>query len=215
MSRWHRESCSTPMIIIKQRLPTCESCNSSPDLDAIVSAQSAQRLAPSVVPPDEPSGQLNLWWPPCVPYVSKTPAAEVIGDGSSSGSAPKADSLASGMHNSQYASCDYVYSSQMQESQLRLVRLASVDDVDAPVHVNLEIHDDERHPDYETVMEIAHFVDQFTWASTGMFSFKPKTAGRCYDTFGRAEIYEPSGLMPFVLTNGTLANEKNRSQRWD
>ncbi|KAF3797500.1 hypothetical protein GCG54_00014360 [Colletotrichum gloeosporioides] len=64
-------------------------------------------------------------------------------------------------------------------------------------------------------MEIAHFVDQFTWASTGMFSFKPKTAGRCYDTFGRAEIYEPSGLMPFVLTNGTLANEKNRSQRWD
>ncbi|KAK2764143.1 heterokaryon incompatibility protein het-6-like protein [Colletotrichum kahawae] len=214
MTRWHRESCSNPVIIVEQRVPSCKSCNASPDLKAIISAQSAERLSPSAIPPDEPPGQLNLWWPPCVPYASETPDAEAVVDGCLSDSVPKVDSSVNDTGNLHHISRDPVYPWQLHDDNIRLLRLTPVTDIDAPVYVELEIHDDKRYPDYETKMATALFASQSTLANIGTFLCKQATAGKCSDTSAPAETYESSGLMPYALISATFRKERNRLRRW-
>ncbi|KAK1855438.1 heterokaryon incompatibility protein het-6-like protein [Colletotrichum chrysophilum] len=210
MSRWHRASCSAPVIVVEQQIPTCKSCNASPDLHEIVSAQAAERISPSAIPPDEPPGQLNLWWPPCVPYTPRSPSALLPNDGAELISAAPADDSLGGADDSQHDFRTSVYPLQLQPDQLRLLRLSSVENVDSPVHVDLEIHDDQRHPEYETKMATAHLVDRFMLVDTGTFLFKPRTAGRCSDTSVHGETYERSGWMLYASISMISTKERTR-----
>ncbi|UPL03540.1 hypothetical protein LCI18_014474 [Fusarium solani-melongenae] len=69
MSRWHKLSCREPDIVVQGGTPRCQACHSSPDIDGLIEQQ--KFTSPFSKPPDdEPLGQLNLYWPSSVPYIS-------------------------------------------------------------------------------------------------------------------------------------------------
>lgn len=72
MTRWHKSSCKAPHIVVDEMIPRCMACNSSPPLRELISKSSSINPFPPI-PPDEPPEQLNLWWPPCVPYSKSGP----------------------------------------------------------------------------------------------------------------------------------------------
>jgi hypothetical protein len=67
MSRWHKLSCRAPDIHIDGEIPRCRGCESTPDLENLISKQS-KSSAPWEAPPDKPIGKLNLHWPSCFRY---------------------------------------------------------------------------------------------------------------------------------------------------
>ncbi|KAL8288612.1 hypothetical protein RB600_004197 [Gaeumannomyces tritici] len=67
MSRWHRAGCSEPNIHLEGNVPHCRACGACPQLDEMAAA--ANKESPLLsVPPDEPLHDMNLLWPPSVPY---------------------------------------------------------------------------------------------------------------------------------------------------
>ncbi|KAK4190858.1 hypothetical protein QBC35DRAFT_57555 [Podospora australis] len=71
MSRWHKESCTKPQVVVEGGTPRCKACDSEcrwqleADLHKFKSA-------PISIPEDEPPGQMGLWWPPHVKYTDQS-----------------------------------------------------------------------------------------------------------------------------------------------
>ncbi|KAK2772143.1 heterokaryon incompatibility protein het-6-like protein [Colletotrichum kahawae] len=148
MSRWHSSSCADPRIVVEQQRPRCESCNSSPDIDGLVAAEASKPSPIPYLPPDEPPGEMHLWWPPCVPYVTAgpdghpvpvQPPEELPRLHSSEGESPgETDRL-------------HIYPQRLKEDEFRVMCLYAVEDVNDPIHISLDVYDDLRYHEYETV----------------------------------------------------------------
>lgn len=78
MSRWHKETCSKPRVVIAGNTPRCEACDSVPDIQRYIAQQNAIP-AFTQPPPDPPLGQLNLRWPSSVKYKQQTTSIVQLG----------------------------------------------------------------------------------------------------------------------------------------
>ncbi|KAF9872815.1 hypothetical protein CkaCkLH20_09678 [Colletotrichum karsti] len=146
MSRWHHSSCASPLVVVEQNQPTCKSCGNLPDVDALIKAQTTSSSIPDL-PPDEPHGQYNLWWPPSITYVTEAP------DGTRTRVTPpdeKNSATASGNTKTSPSHQNVIYPASLKSNEFRVLLMSPVDDVDYPVHVDLEKCHDDGHSEYET-----------------------------------------------------------------
>ncbi|KAF6809276.1 heterokaryon incompatibility protein HET-6-like protein [Colletotrichum musicola] len=150
MSRWHDKSCLQPQIEVENGTPKCLACHQRPHLSELAAAGAATNSSPPI-PPDRPLGELNLWWPPCVPYETPTKPVEEATSNThdaephSGPTAPKTEVEMPPISPS------VAYEQAIRSDQLRLIYLAGVEDYDYPVHVALEVYDLENCPEYEAV----------------------------------------------------------------
>jgi len=111
-----------------------------------------QRKEPdlTIPPPDEPYGALNLSWPPTVPYVSSpsltTPPSQE----------PTHFPCAETKPPNATQPSNPVYARPLGPSEIRLLRIPVTPHRNTPLHLSLEIYDDQRHPEYEAT--------SYTWA---------------------------------------------------
>lgn len=69
MSCWHTSECKSPRVAVREDgLPECRACDGIVPLNEIIIHHEAQDSSELVIPPDEPPGQLDLRWPPCLPW---------------------------------------------------------------------------------------------------------------------------------------------------
>ncbi|KAK7964121.1 hypothetical protein PG988_011095 [Apiospora saccharicola] len=152
MSRWHAKSCTEPEVCLHQGTPSCRNCNKT----ALTLLQDVKPISVSAsrsIPPDEPPGSLNLHWPPSIrwegtptepPKTFEQPT-KVQDEAGYQRHESESQSGAIGSTNS------YIYLSPLRPHEIRLICLGGEDDINAPVHLTLEIHDQEECPEYETV----------------------------------------------------------------
>lgn len=122
MSRWHTTSCRTPDVFVHDKTPACTACGSSFSYEIASKSQaSASPLPP--IPPDEPAGQLNLSWPPSVPYNRSGLPVSSREDGSSTIVSNESSSLVYG---------------RLSREDIRLARLSPSSDETSPIQISLE-----------------------------------------------------------------------------
>ncbi|RSL83279.1 hypothetical protein CEP51_004602 [Fusarium floridanum] len=140
MSRWHKSSCHSPRVSIEDGLLQCQSCDSSPNIQKLVSEQ-ASLSPPWSVPPDESFGEMNLSWPGSVLYspqirdTTRTDAGEAKG----------AKDLGR-QHEP-----PHIYNRRLENNEFRLIYLPAVDDESRPIHASIEAYQVDDCPEYETV----------------------------------------------------------------
>lgn len=171
MSRWHKETCSKPRVVIAGNTPRCEACDSVPDIQKYIAQQKAIP-AFTQPPPDPPLGQLNLRWPSSVKYKQQTTSIVQLGGGPLSNK-PKIDAFEPGDNKKVVQSP--IYSSRLDKDEFRLLFLSPSTDHNTPVHAELVVHQDGRSPQYEST--------SYTWASENGDSSKcrPLYIGRYWD----------------------------------
>lgn len=134
MSRWHKAFCGRPDILVDTgtNIPRCRACNSMPQLDELIFEQS-KTISPWSPPTEPPRGQWDLWWPPAdpntEPAVNNSPPQPCAMDPPSSP----------------------IYKEQLSKNEIRLLCLSKVESTESPIHVDMEKHDGEYCPEYETV----------------------------------------------------------------
>ncbi|TLD11702.1 hypothetical protein PspLS_11785 [Pyricularia sp. CBS 133598] len=156
MSRWHEDWCVAPNVVVVQpdAKPRCHNCHKSPDIEDLRASSigSSSTIKP---PPDEPPGQLNLSWPPTVPY-AKPPSQDgvklVCRFDDAILSDPTSLAAGQGLSNKVPVSpSSLVYGKQLAADEFRLLVLEPPTNEDDPVHVTLETYHDDDCPEYETV----------------------------------------------------------------
>lgn len=125
MSRWHQPSCTAPDIFLDAGTPPCRACGTYYPWEQLASEGSITPSAPPQIPVNEPAGQLNLRWPPVVPY---------------SGTGYSQDETTSLTENLAEATDWVIYRDTLSREEIRLARLDSSDDETSPVHLSLEKH---------------------------------------------------------------------------
>lgn len=90
--------------------------------------------------PDEEPGQLNLWWPLSVPYVDEN------GNRPERPTPPPPSTLDP---NEGYE-CP-TYGKTLKNDEFRVAVLSAAEKKEHPIHVTLEVYEDDCHPEYETV----------------------------------------------------------------
>jgi hypothetical protein len=134
MSRWHKPSYTNPNIVVNGDIPRCLACKASPSLQELIDNQRGPNaLRP---PPSDELGQLNLWWPRCVPYQRY-----------SSHGIP--DTKAPIRKNTQ-GRAD-IYSHSLDLDEFRLICLLAPANENNPVYVGLETYRHDNCPEYEAV----------------------------------------------------------------
>lgn len=171
MSRWHKETCSKPRVVIAGNTPRCEACDSVPDIQKYIAQQKAIP-AFTQPPPDPPLGQLNLRWPSSVKYEQQTTSIVQLGGGPLSNK-PKIDAFEPGDNKKVVQSP--IYSSRLDKDEFRLLFLSPSTDYNTPIHAELVVHQDGRSPQYEST--------SYTWAGENGDSSKcrPLYIGRYWD----------------------------------
>lgn len=143
-TRWHKSSCDTPQVAVNGNVPECRACGGSA---GALLRTAAEEPAPSYsgikLPPETPIGQMDLWWPPCVPYTRNgSPRAP---PGSSSGDAASLALQASA------SSLSEIYSSTLGKDHFRLLYLSGSHGINSPIHGTLVEYRQDDCPEYETV----------------------------------------------------------------
>ncbi|KAM6535867.1 hypothetical protein FALCPG4_005398 [Fusarium falciforme] len=139
MSRWHADTCVSPDVVLNGDLPICNTCGAVPDLGAIRLKQQQTSLLPSI-PPNEPPGQFNLYWP-----LSSLYSHAKTRQGSD------ADNPNERLDSTDDFEPSPIYHRRLQDHEFRLLRLEAAPSGTDLLHVHLETHDQERFPVYETV----------------------------------------------------------------
>ncbi|PSN64308.1 hypothetical protein BS50DRAFT_454029, partial [Corynespora cassiicola Philippines] len=145
MTRWHESSCETPNVVIDEKNnPTCRSCKRScPSIEELL-AENVSASSSLVLPPDEPEGQMDLWWPLSVPYDRKeTPMMSQ----ESFEKAGKASPPARPMPTAQF----HIYGDALKPNEFRLACITYAQTKDCPVHLSLETYTHDDRPEYEAV----------------------------------------------------------------
>ncbi|PVH73309.1 hypothetical protein DL98DRAFT_501354, partial [Cadophora sp. DSE1049] len=157
MTRWHKDICATPEILVDAdgKTPRCRSCGSIAAVDEITAKHVAEQSA-AEIPPDEPIGQMALWWPPSVRYLSRH---WVDSDASEPG--PDANkSTQDGLINLTRSmkvspsTPDAIYGTTLSAEEFRLARFDALEDglgPEYPIHIALEVFRLDDCPEYETV----------------------------------------------------------------
>lgn len=143
-TRWHSPSCDSPRVVVNGDIPQCKACGS--DASALLQ-RAAEERAPSYsgirLPPEAPIGQMNLWWPPCVPYTRNgAPIPRPVA------SSQNADTLPSQTSES---SLSEIYTSTLGKEHFRLLYLSGSPRLVSPIHGILVKHRLDDCPEYETV----------------------------------------------------------------
>jgi hypothetical protein len=161
MSRWHKPSCQVPDIKLYKgdegTVPRCLRCDAIPNLSDLIT-QKAKNVKPWSVPQDEAEGQMNLYWPPSVPYrlpsspsaATDSPAVEFASE-NAQGDQRKDVSPEISTPERKGSTYPSVYERRLREDEFRIICLspASGQDRELPIHVELEIHDQNKSPEYE------------------------------------------------------------------
>jgi len=143
-SRWHFQWCSTPDVFVNDEgIILCRACNRSPNVAEAISRKYRQDATLSPAPGNQSVGAYNLWWPPSVPYTKNNGDAVSNNKGTTS-----KDSNTTGPPRTQHYPA---YPHRLVSTEFRLLCLSATSDPDAPLHLTLETHRDERHPEYEAV----------------------------------------------------------------
>lgn len=144
-TRWHKPSCDTPQVVLDSNVPECRACGSTA---SALLQRAAEDPNPSYsgirLPPEAPIGQMNLWWPPCVPY-TRDGAPRVQ---------PRASSFedaASLTPHASDSSLSEIYTSTLGKDQFRLLYISGARGIDSPIHGNLVEYERANCPEYETV----------------------------------------------------------------
>lgn len=142
-ARWHKPSCDTPRVVVDGNVPECRACGSS----ALALLQkAAEEPAPSYsgikLPPETPIGQMDLWWPPCVPY-TRDGAPRAQPSASSGGGASLAPQASD-------SSLSQIYTSRLGKDHFRLLYISGARAIDSPIHGTLVDYERENCPEYET-----------------------------------------------------------------
>lgn len=142
-TRWHKPSCKTPQVVVDRNVPECRTCGGTA---STLLQKAAEEPAPSYsgikLPPDAPVGQMDLWWPPCVPYTrGGVPRTR---PGASSEDAPDLAPQAP------RSSLSEIYTSTLGKDQFRLLYLSGARAIDSPIHGDLVEYQRENCPEYET-----------------------------------------------------------------
>lgn len=142
-TRWHKPSCKTPQVVVDRNVPECRTCGGTA---SALLQKAAEEPAPSYsgikIPPDAPIGQMDLWWPPCVPYTRDgSPRAQraVASRDAASLTAQASDS-----------SLSEIYTSTLGKDHFRLLYLSGSRLIDSPIHGDLVEYQQDDCPEYET-----------------------------------------------------------------
>jgi len=150
MTRWHLAGCRAPDIEVRGLGPFCKACSAEPDVQKLIAAKKNDSPFPPC-PADEAPGQFNFSWPPTVPYF---PQHRVGGDtvaGQSNTLTSETDIAGASSGAGDPSPSSPLYPRQLRPDELRLIILPASADGTFPMHVDLEIHQDGRCPEYETV----------------------------------------------------------------
>lgn len=143
-TRWHKPSCDSPQVVVDGKVPECRACGSSA---LALLEKAAEEPAPSYsgikLPPEAPIGQMDLWWPPCVPY-TRNGATSAKPRGSSG-------NTSSLVLQASDSSLSEIYTSTLGRDHLRLLYISGARGIDHPIHGNLVEFERENCPEYETV----------------------------------------------------------------
>ena len=161
MARWHDQTCQKPDMDVQDGVPHCRTCGSEPPLAYLI-AQQPQDGPLWSVPPDEESGQMNLHWPPSVPYsgtagTTEEPSAGPLEQQRLQLKLPnnfqpdnfQRDDDASSPLSSAESEPSVVYERRLETGELRLIYLSDVDNRHRVVHLSLETYRHDACPEYE------------------------------------------------------------------
>lgn len=152
MSRWHDASCTAPDVYVDGEIPRRRACDTAPDLKAII-ARDAKSSAPPQAPPDEAIGQMNLHWPPSVPYRRLQGSRDVESDAVNSSTSEPSPQPSPRLTPPLPIPPSFVYGSTLNRDQIRLICIdpAINDRESSPIHINLEVHSNDGGPEYEAL----------------------------------------------------------------
>lgn len=138
MERWHKPSCDSPSVVVKNGQLHCYACNCECNLKDLASNSGSENGYSSSTQ-NEPPGQLNLSWPPSVPY---------IGLEKSDFSPPvNVQTLDSQQDTEEFLN----YGKTLELDEFRLACLTAPEHDDYPVHLTLETYKHTDCPEFETV----------------------------------------------------------------
>jgi hypothetical protein len=138
MERWHKPSCDSPSVVVKNGQLHCYACNCECNLKDLASNSGSENGYSSSTQ-NEPPGQLNLSWPPSVPY---------IGLENSDFSPPvNVQTLDSQQDTEEFLN----YGKTLELDEFRLACLTAPEHDDYPVHLTLETYKHTDCPEFETV----------------------------------------------------------------
>lgn len=144
-TRWHKPGCNRPKVVIDGNVPQCRSCGSNVSW---LLRKAAEEPAPSYsgikLPEQAPLGQMDLWWPLCVPY---TRASDDAPRAQGVGSSRDAAGLAAQVSDS---SLSEIYTSSLGKDHFRLLYLSGSRTIDSPIHGDLVEYERDNCPEYET-----------------------------------------------------------------
>ncbi|KAK4033346.1 heterokaryon incompatibility protein-domain-containing protein [Parachaetomium inaequale] len=160
MTRWHKPDCTAPDIVVANPPgpPSCKTCGSTPNLDEIIHQQAHESPFPAP-PPDEPQGQMNLWWPRSVPYLNThnpLPGPTQPDSASSPSNAPPHPTPEIPVHvpsRQHETGRSPIYPTRLKTGEIRLAcfQAPPSSSPDDPVHLTLETYPLSNCPPYETV----------------------------------------------------------------
>lgn len=143
MARWHSSSCQFPIVCVgEDSVPRCKACGASAH-EQLQQLREHPTNPILPLPPDEEAGQLNLYWPPSVPYIRGETAAltEEIQDSLQISDTPSRTQKS------------LIHERTLGIDEFRLICLTA-EEKDLPedvVHFSLETYNDGNFPDYEAV----------------------------------------------------------------
>lgn len=150
MSRWHDAGCLSPQVDVKNGLPECRNCNQSADLSSLMPANTSSS---PLIPVDEPSGSMNLWWPRSVSYINQAESEHSLTDSSPGAvvSVGETDSDRKATTTIAMSAPSTIYPQSLKPTEIRLAVLSAAIGHDFPVHLELEVYELDNCPEYEAV----------------------------------------------------------------
>jgi hypothetical protein len=213
-TRWHDSTCAAPRLSIDKcnKDIWCQTCSSCPHLDQIVANLTA--VSPCLSVPEDESEEMNLFWPPSVPYTRSYWATSLAGDETN----VQADKCVRKVALVDQVSTSPIYTRCLQPGEFRLVHLDAPlnGDVDSPVHAELKTYTHDDCPEYETV--------SYTWGGEEDDSIpcKPIFIGPYWDVllqtkncWDMLKLMRPSSGQRVVWVDAISINQSNQTERAD
>jgi hypothetical protein len=146
MKRWHESHCDRPNVVYKNGIIICKNCRQVLQPDLLKPPDASHHSMPSI-PPDKPMGKLNLRWPLGAPYIRSD------GETFQPASGHVAAEGSVGTQETPPFEPTIIYERRLLPTEFRLISLdGTPDELDpAPVHVELNMYQQDRSPHYETV----------------------------------------------------------------
>lgn len=206
-TRWHKPSCGAPQVVVAGSVPECRACGGSA---SALLRTAAEEPAPSYagirLPEEKPLGQMNLWWPPSVPYTrSGGPAAQP---------ATSTEDVAVPEPEAPESPLSEIYTSTLGTDHFRLLYLSGSRNLGDPIHGRLVEYRVDDCPEYETV--------SYTWGGEDgdATPCKPAYFGDFWDVLfltrnccSLLHYMRSSTVTRFVWVDAICINQDNLAER--